>query len=78
MADFIEKLDIEQLDKDTYSYCWQQFDLADDSLMNLDFAESCSIDDLLELFEYYGFDADKVLNYFKENPCSKLHLSTEY
>lgn len=75
MADFVEHFYISQLDAETYSYCWDQIDLATEEEINLDYEESCSAEDLFEALEAHGFDTDKVFNHFEDYPCSKTTLT---
>ena len=82
MADFAEMFPAKQIDADTYSFCWEQVDLAleDNDVIDYDYSSEsgCTVEELCDALEAYGFDTDKVLNHFKDYPCSRIVLTDEY
>lgn len=81
MADFKETFYVTQLDANTYSYCWDKLDLANDEdseLVDCDYEQECSIDKLCSALTIHGFDTSKVLSHFKDYPCSSISLVEEY
>lgn len=78
MADFRETMYVTQVDHESYSYCWEQVDLASEELMTCDWDQCCSAEDLYDALEAHGFDTDRVFNYFEDYPFSSITLEDEY
>lgn len=78
MADFCEILYATQVDANTYSYMWQQVDLAFGDIVAIEKRSQCSSEELYDAIEAHGFDTDRVFNHFKNYPFSCIRLEDEY
>lgn len=80
MADFAEMFHAKQIDADSYSFYWEQVDLAteDHEVSDFDYSQDCSAEALRATLATHGFDAGKVFAHFKNHPCSGITLTDEY
>lgn len=78
MADFCEILYATQVDANTYSYMWQQVDLAFEDIVAIEKRSQCSSEELYDAIEAHGFDTDRVFNHFEAYPFSCIRLEDEY
>jgi hypothetical protein len=81
MADFKEEMYIEQLDANTFSYCWSKYDLANDEdnlLIDIDWEQECTAEELYEALLLHDFDAGTVFTSFARFPFQDVILSCEY
>jgi hypothetical protein len=79
--DFKEEIYVGQLDAETYSYCWSKFNLANDEdhqLIDCDWEQECTDEELYDALEKHGFDPDVVFNHFIDYPISHMWLYKEY
>lgn len=81
MADFAEMFFAKQIDAETYSFYWEQIDLANDNnVIDYDYSSEygCTAEELYDALEARGFYTDKVFNHFEDYPYSSITLTAEY
>ena len=78
MADFCEILYATQVDANTYTYMWQQVDLAFGDIVAIEKRSQCSSEELYDAIDAHGFDTDRVFNHFENYPFSCIRLEDEY
>lgn len=78
VTDFREELNIQQVSKNEFAYCWAKIDTAIEELVDCDYEQECSFEEMMNAVCIHGFDADKVYNHFISNPCDSITLTDEY
>ena len=78
MTDFREELCLQQDSKKEFSYCWTKFDTATEEIVDCDYEQSCTYEEMMSAVCKHGFDADKVHNHFLNNPRDSMTLTDEY
>lgn len=78
VVDFREELCVQQDSKCRFSYCWIKADTATEEMVDIDYSQSCTYEEMMSAVCTHGFDPDKVHNHFLNDPCDSLTLTEEY
>lgn len=78
VTDFREELELQQMSENEFAYCWAMIDTATEELVDCDYEQECTFEEIMNAVCKHGFDPDIVYNHFILNPCDSITLTDEY